>query len=97
MQYGISLDFGTIVGKIEEGVFKFMSMGPLVTSSRKIASLSNEKILLSEKMNELLRLIVKTEKESIDGTNVYRLTHVKKENEEARKFISKFMERQKRD
>jgi hypothetical protein len=48
-------------------------------------------------MNEALRLIAKTEKEIIDGTSVYRLTKVKKENEEARKFISKFMERQKRD
>ena len=97
MQYGISLDFGTIIAKIENGIFKFMSMGPIVISSRKIASLAEEKIFLSEKMNELLRLIAKTEKETIEGTNVYKLTHVKKENEEARKFISKFMERQKRD
>ncbi|MCK9568006.1 hypothetical protein M0R72_03560 [Candidatus Pacearchaeota archaeon] len=97
INYGISLDTGSIIAKIENGIFKFMSMGPLVTSSRKIASLSNENILLSEKMNELLRLIAKTEKEIIDGTNIYRLTKVKKENEEAKKFISKFMERQKRD
>ncbi|MFA5071007.1 MAG: hypothetical protein WC511_01395 [Candidatus Pacearchaeota archaeon] len=97
INYGISLDAGSILAKIENGIFRFMSMGPLVTSSRKIASLSNENILLSEKMNEALRLIAKTEKEIIDGTSVYRLTKVKKENEEARKFISKFMERQKRD
>jgi hypothetical protein len=95
INYGISLDTGTIIAKIENGIFRFMSMGPLVTSSRKIASLSNENILLGEKMNEALRLIAKTEKEIIDGTSVYRLTKVKKENEEARKFISKFMERQK--
>ena len=95
IKFGISLDYGTIVGKIENGIFKFMSMGPLVTSARKIASLSNEKILLSEKMNELLRLIAKTEKETKDGTNVYTITKIKKENEEARKFIDKFMSRQK--
>lgn len=95
INFGISLDYGTIVGKIEEGVFKFMSMGPLVTSSRKIASLSDEKILLSEKMNELLRLIVKTEKQSKDGIDFYIITKIKKENEEARKFIDKFMTRQK--
>jgi len=95
INYGISLDSGAIIAKIENGIFKFMSMGPLVISSRKIASLSNENILLSEKMNEALRLVAKTEKEIIDGTSVYRLTKVKKENEDARKFISKFMERQK--
>lgn len=95
IQFGISLDKGTIIGKIEKGIFKFMSMGPIITSSRKIASLSKEEILLSKKMNESLRLIVKTEKVQTDGVDVYKVTHVKKESEEARKFINKFMERQK--
>jgi hypothetical protein len=97
INFGIALDSGTIIAKIEEGIFKFMSMGPLVTSARKIASLSNEKILLSEKMNNTLRLVVKTEKETKEGFNVYVITKIKKENEEARKFIDKFMNRQKGD
>ena len=97
MQYGISLEQGSIVGKIENGVFKFMSMGPAISSARKIASMAEDKILLSEKMNEALRLVAKTQKESKDGINAFALTKVKKENQEARDFINKFMERQKRD
>jgi hypothetical protein len=96
IKFGISLDKGTIIGKIENGIFKFMSMGPIITSARKIASISEEQILLSKKMNESLRLIAKTEKIPTNEAEVYRITHVKKENEEARNFINKFMERQKK-
>jgi len=74
-----------------------MSMGPIITSARKIASLSQETILLSKKMNESLRLIAKTEKVQINDADVYKINHIKKENEEARNFINKFMERQKKD
>ncbi len=95
INFGISLDKGTIIGKIENGIFKFMSLGPIITSARKIASISNERILLSKKMNESLRLIAKTEKVPTDEAEVYRVTQIKKENEEARNFINKFMERQK--
>jgi len=95
INFGISLDKGTIIGKLENGIFKFMSLSPIITSARKIASISNEKILLSKKMNESLRLIAKTEKVSTDEAEVYSVTQIKKENEEAKRFISKFMERQK--
>jgi ABC-type phosphate transport system auxiliary subunit len=94
LQFGISLDYGTIVGKIEKGIFYFMSMGPVITNSRKIASLEEEKILLSPKINDLLRVNIKTEKRTKDGTDFYIITKIKKENQEAKDFIDKFMRRQ---
>jgi hypothetical protein len=98
MDFGISLNYGTIIAKIENGIFKFMSMGSLITAAKKIASLSHEEILLSDKINDSLRMQqVKTEKSTRDGTPVFVVTGIKRDNEEARKFINRFMERQKKD
>ncbi|MCK9595801.1 hypothetical protein M0R19_01295 [Candidatus Pacearchaeota archaeon] len=90
IEFGISLAYGTIIAKLENDIFKFMSLGSLITSAKKIASLSKEEILLEMKMNDLLRLYARTEKKVRDGTPVFSITQVKKENEEARKFIERF-------
>ncbi len=94
MDFGISLNQGTIVGKVEDGVFRFMSMGTLVTASRKIASLAKGEVLLSENINDLLRLNTRTEKHVREGTSVFIVKEIKRENEEAKKFIDRFMNRQ---
>lgn len=96
LDFGISLNYGAIVAKVENNMMKFMTMGTLMTAAKKIASVSNGEILLSENMNDLLRLQIKTEKSVRDGTSVYTIKQIKRENEETRQFINKFMERQKR-
>ena len=93
IDFGISLDSGTIVAKIENGIFKFMSMGNLITSAKKIASLSKGEVLIGEKMNDLLRLNIRTERHVRDGISVFSVKEIKKENEEAKKFIDGFMRR----
>lgn len=92
--YGISLDNGTIVAKIEQRSFKFMAIGNLITSLKRISSLSNQEILLSQKMNDLLALKIKASREIREGTTVYTILSVKKEDEEATKFINRFLNRQ---
>jgi phosphoribosyl-ATP pyrophosphohydrolase len=94
MEFGISLNQGTIVGKPENGVFKFMAMGTWISAARKIASLAKGEILLSEKMNDLLRLNIRTDKSVREGVSVFSIKEIKRENEEAKKFIDKFMNRQ---
>lgn len=94
INFGLALETGTIVAQIEGNAFKFMSMGTLITSAKKIASLSKGDILLSPKINDLLRLDIKSDKETRDGTAVYIITKIKKENEETKQFIDKFMHRQ---
>lgn len=96
IDFGISLNYGAIIAKVEGGTFKFMSLGTLVTISKKVASLSNGEILLSDKMNDLVRLFTKTEKQIREGTPVFILGTIKKEDEETKKFINRFMERQRR-
>ena len=94
IDFGISLNHGTIVGKIENGVFKFMSMGPLITAAKKIAHLSKEEVLLSSEINDLLRLQIRTEKSVREGVPVFKITEIKRENKEATKFIDSFLRRQ---
>jgi hypothetical protein len=49
---------------------------------------------MGEKMNDLLRLNIRTDRQIRDGTSVFSVKEIKRENEEARKFINRFMERQ---
>ena len=97
IEFGISLNKGEIVGKVEEDVFKFMGMGSLMATSKRLATLSNEEILLSEKINDLLRVNARAEKEIREETTVYVLKSIKRDNEEARKFINKFLNRQEKE
>ena len=91
---GISLNYGTIIGKQEPDSFKFMSMGTLVTMGKKLASQSNGDILISDKLKEILPPNVKTEKQSSDNMTYYKLYEVK-DDEEHKKFIRRFLENNK--
>ena len=94
IEFGISLNTGEIVSKVEDDIFKFMAMGSLMTTSKRLASLSNEEVLLSESINNTLAVGIKSEKEMREGTSIHILKSVKRDNEEARKFINKFLNRQ---
>ncbi len=94
IDFGISLNYGTIVAKLEGGIFKFMSMGTLITAAKKIAYLSKGEVLLSDKMNDLLRVNIRTDKHVRDGVSVFSIKQIKRENEEAKKFIDRFLSRQ---
>jgi len=92
MDYGISVSYGSIIGKQEAGVLKFMSLGTLMTSSKKIASIANQEILISENMNQKIQKEAKTQKQTRDGIPVYILNEVKDSLKNA-KFISSFLRR----
>lgn len=93
IDFGISLNYGTIVSKEEDGIMKFMSMGTLNVAAKKFASLSNKEILLSESIKDKLGAGVKTDKQMRDNVAVYAVREIRKETEEHKKFISEFMRR----
>lgn len=95
IDYGISIEHGTIIAKEEKDSIKFMSLGNLMTNSKKIALISKGEVLLSEKMNDKLRNHLKTEKHEESKTSVYSIKEVK-DTEEHKKFIRGFLERQKK-
>ncbi len=90
--YGISLNYGTIIAKSEKDSFKFMSMGTLITTAKKLASISNNEVLLSEKINEKITADVRTEKHQRNNIPVYTIKEMRrKNNQENKKFISNFI------
>jgi len=90
IEFGISLNYGTIIAKQEKTALKFMSMGTLITSAKKIASLSEEEILLGEKIKEKLISDIKSENKDKWFVNVFTINELY--NKEAIKnFISYFI------
>ena len=96
IDFGISLNYGTIIAKQEKASLKFMTMGTLTTLAKKIASLSNGEILLSEKIKERLMSDVKTEKVEKEGVDVYKVKEIKNKKDN-KKFISSFIKRIERE
>ena len=89
---GISASHGTIVAGSEGNVLKFMSMGTLMNSSKKLASLSDGELLLSEKMRDKLGSDIKTQKKEISGTTTYTIREIR-DDEKSKEFIRRFMDR----
>ena len=91
VSFGISLNYGTIIAK-QEDTFKFMSMGTLMATSKKLANLAHNEILLSEKINDKLKENVKTTRHEKGNMHVYSIKEVK-DAEGNKKFVKSFLER----
>ncbi len=92
IEFGISLNYGAIVAKDEKNILKFMSMGSLITTAKKIASISNEEIFLSEKIKKTLGANIKTEKNQKGKIAVYTIKEIK-DREGNKKFLNSFLKR----
>jgi hypothetical protein len=96
MDFGISLGYGSILGKYENHSFQFSSIDSTLSSAKKISSLAEGEVLLSEKMNDRLRASVKATKHSKSGMNVYSIKEMKNVEENA-KFVKSFSEKFKKE
>ena len=92
IDFGIGLNYGTIVAKKEKETLQFMSMGTLITTAKKTANASKGTIFLGEKMNDKLRTEVKTEKEMHGNTELYKIKEVKTKGDH-KNFLSNFVKR----
>ena len=92
INFGISLNSGEMISKKEDDILKFMSFGNLMINAKKIASISNSEVYLSEKMKENLMSYAKIDKHNKQGMDVYKIKEIK-EKEEHKKFISDFLKR----
>ena len=97
IDFGISINYGTIVAKKDNNNLKFMSMGTLITGAKKIATLANNEILMGEKIKEKLMTDVKSEKQIRENTQVFVIKEIKKEKEENKKFIGNFVRRMEKE
>ena len=92
IDFGLALNYGTMVVK-DEKVLKFMSMGTLITNAKKLASISQGEIYLSEKMNEKVLADVKTEKHQKDSYQFHTIKEIKQRGDDNKKFIDSFIRR----
>ena len=92
IDFGVGLNYGTIVAKKEKNVLKFMSMGTLITTAKKTANASKGEIFLGEKMNDKLRTQVRTEKQSHGNIDLYKIKEIKEKGDH-KNFLSNFVKR----
>ncbi|MFC1666118.1 hypothetical protein ACFLZF_00170 [Nanoarchaeota archaeon] len=96
IEFGISTNYGTIIAKLENSILKFISFEKIISSSKKIASHSQEEILLDEKIKTKLASSVKAEKKDIGNLIAYSIKEVKK-TEDNKKFLEGFIQRMKEE
>ncbi len=92
INYGISVNYGTIVAKSEPDSVKFMSMGTLITIAKRVATISNQEILLSEKFKEKTAAEIKTDKHHSGNLDVYSIKEIR-DRDSNKKFIGDFIRR----
>ncbi len=92
IEFGISLNSGAIISKLNQNVLEFMGMGTLVTEAKKIAKMSDKTIFLSEKIRANLPSGIKLEKHSKDDLTVYTIKEIRN-TEDNKKFIRNFLDR----
>ena len=92
LNFGISLEYGSIVERTDKGIMEFMMLENLLNNAKKIASVSKEDILLGEKIK--LRLTsVRTEKKENERIPCYKIKEMKYHDEEHSRFIKSFLKK----
>ncbi len=96
INFGLSVNYGTVVTKLAPENNQFMAMGELLMGSRKIATHSDKEILLSETLKDKVKTDFKTEKSDVGGVKFFHIREqIKKGNHNT--FIQGFLDRQQRD
>ena len=93
IEFGIGLNYGTMISKQEKDAMKFMSLGTLITGAKKFAMLSDKNVFLTDKIKDKLGAYVKTEKQMKGNVALFTIKQIKHVKEENKKFISDFMKR----
>ncbi|MDP3986721.1 MAG: hypothetical protein Q8P81_00675 [Nanoarchaeota archaeon] len=90
--FGISLNQGAMVVKQDQSALQFMSLGNLMSNSKKISSLAVNDVLLSENMNDRLRSYLKTVKSEEGGLAVYSIKEIRNPDNN-KEFLKSFLDR----
>ncbi|MEX2016948.1 MAG: hypothetical protein WD876_00550, partial [Candidatus Pacearchaeota archaeon] len=98
INFGVSVNHGTIVAAMQpnSNVLKFMSLGTLMNSSKKLASVSDGEILISDKIRAKLGSEVKTQKKEAGGMEAFTIRETRYD-ERSNEFIRKFMDRMQKE
>ena len=94
IEFGISINHGTIIAKKEGEGLKFMSLKTFVPKAKKIATMSDQEVLLTGEMNDRLLSVggVRTDKVTRSGVKFYTIKELRDISGD-KTFISGFMKR----
>lgn len=94
IDFGISLEHGSIVEKTEQGAMQFMSLGTLMGNAKKISLVSEGEILLGESIKNKLTN-VRTEKQDNGKVIAYKIKDIKYYDEGHSRYMQNFMNKNK--
>ncbi|MEK6898092.1 MAG: hypothetical protein AABX28_01910 [Nanoarchaeota archaeon] len=97
IEFGISLNDGDMIIQMEENKMKFMSFGNLMTLAKKISSVSDGEILLSEAMKNKLISKAKVERCNLEGVDAYVVREIKEKSDENKKFVNELVKKWERE
>jgi len=94
IEFGISVNYGEIVAKKEGGILKFMSLKTFIPKAKKIATISDQEIFLSDEIGDRLRNVggIRTEKIKKDNITVYVIKQIRDTKGDSQ-FLGSFLKR----
>lgn len=92
IEFGISVEKGSLVVRKDGDKIQFMPLGMLMNNSRKVASLSEGEVLFSGDIKSKLGSSIKSKKFSEKLSDVFKIEEVKKKNEEHEKYIKRVLD-----
>lgn len=96
IEFGLSINSGDIINKVEDNKLKFTALGKIITSAKRLAESSNEQILVTKEAYERGISEIKAEKRKTSNGDVYELRAVI-DSEKNQKFIKGFLDRMEKD
>jgi hypothetical protein len=92
IEFGMGINSGNIINKIEDKKLKFTALGNLISGAKKIADSSNEQVLITDEVYKKGINEIKAEKKEVNGKEVYEVRQVV-DKEKNKEFISGFLKR----
>jgi len=92
IEFGIGISSGGVINKIEDKKLKFTALGSFITVAKRLASASNEQILVTKQAYENGISEIKAEKKKIGNGDIYEVRRVI-DYEKNQKFIRDFLDR----
>ncbi len=92
IDYGISINSGDIINKVENNKLKFTALKNIITSAKRLAESSDKQILVTKEAYERGISELKAEKRKVQDLEVYELRDVI-DQEQNKKFLKGFLGR----
>ena len=92
IEFGIGINSGNIISKIENKKLKFTALGNLVGPAKRLAQASKGQILITKEVYERGISDIKAQKKKFKGTEVYEIRRIM-DQEKNKAFIQGFLKR----